>query len=106
MLQPLSAGGRDLLYRIHVFCRHFNLASPMLIPGSLVEISLKTCMFFEILRVVKWMLDERPQLAYFMGWLLPLNLVLSTNFGRLAQRQSIGLTLRPKGAWQVLENTA
>ena len=40
------------------------------------------------------MLDGRPQLAYFMGWFLPLNLVLSTEFGRLAQRQSIGLTHR------------
>jgi hypothetical protein len=51
-------------------------------------------MFSEILGVVRWMLEGRAKLAYFMGWFLPLNLVLSTNFGRLAQRQSIGLTLR------------
>ena len=61
---------------------------------AFVGISPKICMFSEMLRVVRWMLDGRPKLAYFMGWLLPLNLVLSTEFGRLAQRQSIGLTHR------------
>ena len=38
------------------------------------------------------------------NWFLPLNLVLSTNFGRLAQRQSIGLTLRNSRKFQTHTN--
>jgi hypothetical protein len=50
------------------------------------------------------MLDEMPNLACFMGWLFQLNLVLSTEFGRLAQRQSIGLTLRSGLVFQTRTN--
>ena len=50
------------------------------------------------------MLDETPNLACFMGWFLRLNLVLSTEFGRLAQRQSIGLTLLIDHEFQIHTN--